>query len=71
MDPRCPDKHLFEVDTKRGTSSAKMISNGGVITDEVLRPPPELLPQISSNDARRRVSEISVSIILKSIMTVY
>ena len=61
MDPRCPNKHLFEVDTKRGISSAEMISNGGIITDEVLRPPPELLPKISSNDAQRRVSEISVS----------
>ena len=55
MDPRCPDKHLFEVDTEKGTSSAEMTSNGGVITDEVLRPPPGFLPKPPSNDAKRKV----------------
>ena len=40
VDPRCPGKHLFEVNTQSGITTSEIIVHGD-ISDEVAIPPPD------------------------------
>ena len=50
MDPRCPGLYLFEVNADIGISSSEIYEPKN-ITDEVVIPPPELMPSKKARTA--------------------
>ena len=54
MDPRCPGKHLFEVNTQSGKTTSEIVVHG-YISDEVAIPPPHT--KFDKNIDNREVME--------------